>query len=29
MTQHTCHALAKVGLDNRTKLVTWAHERIQ
>lgn len=26
---HVRHALAKVGLDNRTQLATWARERIQ
>jgi DNA-binding CsgD family transcriptional regulator len=26
---HVRHVLAKVGLDNRTQLATWAHERIQ
>jgi DNA-binding NarL/FixJ family response regulator len=26
---HVRHALAKVGLDNRTQLATWAQERIQ
>jgi DNA-binding NarL/FixJ family response regulator len=25
---HVRHVLAKVGLDNRTKLAAWAHERI-
>jgi predicted ATPase/DNA-binding CsgD family transcriptional regulator len=26
---HVRHALTKLGLDNRTQLATWAHERIQ
>ena len=26
---HVRHVLAKVGLDNRTQLATWARERIQ
>jgi predicted ATPase/DNA-binding CsgD family transcriptional regulator len=26
---HVRHVLAKVGLDNRTKLAAWAHDRIQ
>ena len=26
---HVRHVLAKVGLDNRTQLATWASERIQ
>ena len=26
---HVRHVLAKVGLDNRTQLATWTHERIQ
>jgi predicted ATPase/DNA-binding CsgD family transcriptional regulator len=26
---HVRHVLAKVGLDNRTQLATWAHERIR
>jgi DNA-binding NarL/FixJ family response regulator len=26
---HVRHALAKVGLDNRTQLATWARDRIQ
>jgi DNA-binding NarL/FixJ family response regulator len=26
---HVRHALAKVSLDNRTQLATWARERIQ
>lgn len=25
---HVRHALAKLGLDNRTELATWARERI-
>jgi DNA-binding NarL/FixJ family response regulator len=26
---HVRHTLAKLGLDNRTQLATWARERIQ